>query len=47
MTRQPWPRSACAEPLPTSPNPNTTATLPPIMTSLARQMPSVSEWRQP
>ena len=41
MTRQPWPRSACAQPLPTSPKPNTTATLPPSITSVARSRPSV------
>ena len=43
----PWPRSDSAQPLPTSPKPHTTATLPPIITSVARLMPSTSEWRQP
>src|SRR5919199_3467931 len=47
MTRAPWPRSDSAQPLPTSPYPNTTATLPPISTSVARLMPSISECRQP
>ena len=46
-TRAPWPRSDSAQPLPTSPKPQTTATLPPIITSVARLMPSISEWRQP
>ena len=39
--------SDCAQPLPTSPKPQTTATLPPIITSVARLMPSSSECRQP
>src|SRR5687768_8777644 len=47
MTRAPWPRSDSAQPLPTSPYPKTTAILPPISTSVARLMPSISEWRQP
>src|SRR4051812_23260328 len=47
MTRAPWPRSDSAQPLPTSPYPQTTATLPPISTSVARLMPSMSECRQP
>ena len=47
ITRAPWPRSDSAQPLPTSPYPQTTATLPPISTSVARLMPSISEWRQP
>src|SRR5215207_4220622 len=47
MTRAPWPRSDSAQPLPTSPYPQTTATLPPISTSVARLMPSISEWRVP
>ena len=47
ITRAPWPRSDWAQPLPTSPNPNTSATLPAIITSVARKMPSMSEWRQP
>src|SRR5271165_2695459 len=46
-TRAPWPRSDSAQPLPTSPKPHTSATLPPIITSVARSMPSISEWRQP
>src|SRR4051795_2020591 len=46
-TRAPCPRSDSAQPLPTSPYPHTTATLPPISTSVARLMPSISEWRQP
>ena len=40
-------RIACAQPLPTSPNPNTTASLPPSITSVARARPSGSECRQP
>ena len=47
MTRAPWPRSDSAQPLPTSPYPKTTATLPPISTSVARLMPSISECRVP
>src|SRR5659263_740884 len=47
MTRAPWPRSDSAQPLPTSPYPQTTVTLPPISTSVARLMPSMSECRQP
>src|SRR6266540_4317184 len=47
MTRAPCPRSDSAHPLPTSPYPATTATLPPISTSVARLMPSTSECRQP
>ena len=47
ITRAPWPRSDSAQPLPTSPKPQTTATLPPIITSVPRLMPSISEWRQP
>src|SRR3954466_4219437 len=47
MTRAPCPRSDSAQPLPTSPYPNTTATLPPISTSVARLMPSINECRQP
>merc|ERR1712050_17405 len=46
-TRAPAPRSAKAQPLPTSPYPHTRARLPPIITSVARMMPSVREWRQP
>src|SRR5690242_11256049 len=47
MTRAPWPRSDSAQPLPTSPYPQTTATFPPISTSVPRLMPSMSECRQP
>src|SRR3982751_5456297 len=47
MTRAPCPRSDSAQPLPTSPYPSTTATLPPISTSVARLMPSMTECRQP
>src|SRR2546421_1225842 len=47
ITRAPCPRSDSAQPLPTSPYPQTTATLPPISTSVARLMPSISECRQP
>src|SRR5215469_2636735 len=47
ITRARWPRSDSAQPLPTSPYPQTTATLPPISTSVARLMPSMSECRQP
>src|SRR6266853_5336257 len=47
ITRAPWPRSDSAQPLPTSPYPQTTVTLPPMSTSVARLMPSISEWRQP
>src|ERR1700722_290159 len=47
ITRAPWPRSDSAQPLPTSPYPQMTATLPPISTSVARLMPSTSECRQP
>src|SRR5256714_7609860 len=46
-TRAPCPRSDSAQPLPTSPYPQTTATLPPISTSVARLMPSMRECRQP
>merc|ERR1719316_725978 len=47
MTREPEPRSAAAQPLPTSPKPATSERLPPSITSVARMMPSVREWRQP
>src|SRR6202042_3067829 len=47
ITRAPCPRSDSAQPLPTSPYPQTTETLPPISTSVARLMPSTSECRQP
>ena len=36
-----------AEPLPTSPKPQTIATLPDTKTSSARLIPSTSEWRHP
>ncbi len=39
--------SDCAEPLPTSPKPQTTATLPASIRSVARRMPSTSDSRQP
>ncbi len=38
---------ACAEPLPTSPYPQTTAVLPAIMTSVARLIPSIRDSLQP
>src|SRR5215469_9104098 len=47
MTRAPWPRSESAQPLPTSPKPQTTATLPPMSVSVPRLMPSMRLWRQP
>merc|ERR550514_667897 len=47
MTREPEPLSAAAQPLPTSPKPHTSERLPPSITSVARMMPSVREWRQP
>merc|ERR1711988_545229 len=46
-TRAPEPRIAKAEPLPTSPYPQTKTRLPPIITSVARMMPSGKECRQP
>src|SRR2546428_5815409 len=46
ITRQPCPRSACAQPLPTSPEPPTTATFPPSITSVARSRPSGSACQQ-
>merc|ERR1719229_43710 len=46
-TRAPAPLMAKAQPLPTSPYPHTKARLPPIMTSVARMMPSGSECLQP
>src|SRR6476469_4000734 len=46
-TRAPYARSECAEPLPTSPYPHTTATLPASITSIARLRPSASDSRQP
>src|SRR6185312_2551304 len=47
MTRAPSPRRLAAEPLPTSPYPHTTATLPATISSVARLMPSASDSRQP
>src|SRR3546814_13567464 len=47
MTRQPALRKEAAEPLPTSPKPATTATLPAIITSVPRRMPSTRLLRQP
>ena len=47
ITRQPALRSEAAEPLPTSPKPQTTATLPAIITSVARRMLSTRLSRQP
>jgi hypothetical protein len=47
MTRQPAWRSEAAEPLPTSPKPATIATLPDIITSVPRRMPSTRDSRQP
>src|ERR1017187_5762928 len=47
MTRAPIPRSECDEPLPTSPYPQITATLPATITSVARLIPSASDSRQP
>ena len=44
MTRQPALRSEAAEPLPTSPKPATIATLPAIITSVPRRMPSTSDF---
>merc|ERR550514_999801 len=46
-TREPEPRSAAQEPLPTSPKPRISERLPPSITSVARMIPSVNEWRQP
>merc|ERR1719276_352751 len=46
-TRAPAPLSAKAQPLPTSPYPHTRARLPPIITSVARMIPSGNECRQP
>merc|ERR1719387_2703553 len=45
-TRAPEPRIAKAEPLPTSPYPQIRTRLPPIITSVARMIPSGKEWRQ-
>ena len=44
ITRQPAWRSEAAEPLPTSPKPATMATLPAIITSVPRRMPSTSDF---
>ena len=46
-TRQPAWRRLAAEPLPTSPKPATTATLPAIITSVPRRMASTRLSRQP
>jgi len=46
-TRHPAWRNEAAEPLPTSPKPATIATLPAIITSVPRRMPSTSDSRQP
>merc|ERR1719182_339718 len=46
-TRAPQPRMAWAQPLPTSPKPQTKARLPPIITSVARMIESGRECRQP
>merc|ERR1719203_2420793 len=46
-TRAPAPLRANAQPLPTSPLPQTSARLPPIITSVARMMPSGRECRHP
>uniref|UniRef100_A0A7C9AKT5 Uncharacterized protein n=1 Tax=Opuntia streptacantha TaxID=393608 RepID=A0A7C9AKT5_OPUST len=47
ITRAPAAFMAAAQPLPTSPYPQTTATLPAIMTSVALMRPSGREWRHP
>src|SRR6056300_810327 len=47
LTRAPAPRSDAAEPLPTSPYPQTTAVLPAIIVSVARRMPSTRDSLQP
>ena len=47
ITRQPALRNDSAEPLPTSPYPATTATLPAIITSVARRMASTADSRHP
>mmetsp|Transcript_54867 Transcript_54867/g.146758 ORF Transcript_54867/g.146758 Transcript_54867/m.146758 type:complete len:270 (-) Transcript_54867:359-1168(-) len=47
ITRAPAPRMAKALPLPTSPYPQTTTRLPPIITSVARMMPSGRECLHP
>merc|ERR1712113_1041084 len=46
-TRAPAPRMANAQPFPTSPYPQMSARLPPIITSVARMMPSGKECLQP
>merc|ERR1719401_20100 len=47
ITRAPAPLMAKAQPLPTSPYPHTNALLPPIITSVARMMPSGRECLHP
>merc|ERR1719199_2028992 len=47
MTRAPAPRMANAHPLPTSPYPQIRARFPPIITSVARMIPSGNECLQP
>merc|ERR1719277_405675 len=47
ITRAPAPRIAKAQPLPTSPYPQISARFPPIITSVARMMPSGRECRHP
>merc|ERR1719171_107714 len=47
MTWAPWARREAAVPLPTSPYPATKQVLPPIITSVARMIPSAHEWRYP
>ncbi len=47
ITRQPAPLKEAAEPLPTSPYPPTTATLPASIRSVARRMASTSDSLQP
>src|SRR5205823_2315792 len=44
MTRAPWFRRLAAEPLPTLPKPQTTATLPATITSVARLIPCTRLW---
>src|ERR1039457_5185759 len=47
MQRAPMPRSGCAHPLPTSPYPQITATLPATITSVARLIPSARDSLHP
>uniref|UniRef100_A0A7C9CZ26 Uncharacterized protein n=1 Tax=Opuntia streptacantha TaxID=393608 RepID=A0A7C9CZ26_OPUST len=47
ITRAPAAFRAAAQPLPTSPYPQTTPTLPAIITSVALIKPSGREWRHP